>query len=504
MASEPTLEGYLKNNSKVNAARKKMEAAGKKLDAAKKALVSARSATPGVVEDIKASIESSRIAYNSIKEETSAIENQATVDFKKNYKSISTKANQGSLAELQAALSNAKSSEEYKLIQDSINKLQGKIANPQEYVEPSFKVSTKPGGVVTQQPNNGSQLQVEDFADTLKNSRAELKKATSQQLIDLGKKLNAAGIVAPEVGEYTDALLLAYKSAISKAQSAYGANKEFGTLNTFLDDQSRQIKLLGGAAGGAGGAAAAKPYGTISNKYDAEVSINNVFSGLLKREATSSEISSLTKILNDAEKKNLKINKDGIITGGIVPEQFIEDIIKTGTYLNSKKQPVAPNILGKLSEELKTKKQDVRTIAGQDLITTAKANGLTLSQSQLDAYTTAIQNGTKPDIIKNQIRATASMGLPDNVKKMMADGTDLETIYSPYKSAMAKTLEVDPNAITLDDPTLRSAFTSTGEQTLYDFQRSLRKDPRWQYTNNARENVSNSVTKVLQDFGFMG
>ena len=43
-----------------------------------------------------------------------------------------------------------------------------------------------------------------------------------------------------------------------------------------------------------------------------------------------------------------------------------------------------------------------------------------------------------------------------------------------------------------------------GETSLYDFQRALRKDARWQYTNNAREEVSNSVMQVLKDFGFRG
>jgi hypothetical protein len=86
----------------------------------------------------------------------------------------------------------------------------------------------------------------------------------------------------------------------------------------------------------------------------------------------------------------------------------------------------------------------------------------------------------------------------------MADGTDLETIYAPYKNVMYQTLELNPDAINLNDSTLRSAIGPNGEMPIYDFQRALRKDPRWQYTNNAREDVSNSVTKVLQDFGFVG
>jgi hypothetical protein len=256
---------------------------------------------------------------------------------------------------------------------------------------------------------------------------------------------------------------------------------------------------------GATGSGAPQPYGTISNALDAQTIIDRVFSGVLNRESTQAERTALTKILNDAERKNLKLTKDGITTGGFNPDQFIENVIKTGTYTDPKtKKPAVKGFTTKLNEEFKTKKQDASNLTAQDLMETATNNGLTLSQSQIDAYTKAIQNGTKLDVIKNQIRATASLGLPDNVKKLMAEGTDLETIYAPYKTTMASVLELDPGSIKLNDQTLRSAIGASGEMPIYDFQRALRKDARWQYTNNARKEVSDSVTKVLQDFGFMG
>jgi hypothetical protein len=255
----------------------------------------------------------------------------------------------------------------------------------------------------------------------------------------------------------------------------------------------------------ASGPGAPQPYGTISNPFDAQVIIDRVFSGVLNRESTQAERTALTKILNDAERKNLTLTKDGITTGGFDPDQFIENVIKTGTYTDSKtKKPITKGFTTKLNEEFKTKKQESSNLTAQDLMETARNNGLTLSQSQIDAYTKAIQNGTKLDVIKNQIRATASLGLPDNVKKLMAEGTDLETIYAPYKTTMASVLELDPASIKLDDQTLRSAIGMNGEMPIYDFQRALRKDARWQYTNNARKEVSDSVTKVLQDFGFVG
>lgn len=256
----------------------------------------------------------------------------------------------------------------------------------------------------------------------------------------------------------------------------------------------------------ASGSGAAEPYGTISNPLDAQATIERVFSNSgLNREPSKSEVTALTKILNDAERKNLRLTKNGITTGGFNPDQFIENIIKTGTYTDPKtKKPITKGFITKINEEFKTKKQDVSNINAQDLMETARNNGITLSQSQLDAYTKSIQNGTKPEVIKNQIRSTAALGLPDNVKKLMAEGTDLATIYAPYKETMASVLEIEPTAINLNDQTLRNAIGPNGEMPIYDFQRALRKDARWQYTNNARKEVSDSVSKVLQDFGFMG
>jgi hypothetical protein len=63
---------------------------------------------------------------------------------------------------------------------------------------------------------------------------------------------------------------------------------------------------------------------------------------------------------------------------------------------------------------------------------------------------------------------------------------------------------LNPNDIQLTDPALAKAISGEKTMTSYEFQRELRKDPRWQYTNNAREDVSNKVLRVLQDFGFQG
>jgi hypothetical protein len=142
-----------------------------------------------------------------------------------------------------------------------------------------------------------------------------------------------------------------------------------------------------------------------------------------------------------------------------------------------------------------------------ELQQTASANGLDLNKqfgSSVQGWLQKIAQGESPETYKQIIRDTAKIGLPDRVASLVDKGIDLETIYNPYRNMMAATLEVNPETIKLNDPTLRMAIGPEKEMSLYDYQRSLRKDARWQYTDNARQEVSSIAKTVLKDFGFQG
>ena len=193
---------------------------------------------------------------------------------------------------------------------------------------------------------------------------------------------------------------------------------------------------------------------------------------------------------------------------------FLTNLITTGKYVDPNtgkpikglKEDIKKSaaVLGTLSKSAQTLKTDARSLTVQTLQSTANANGVTLSPQQLDQYALDIQNGKDIKVIQSQIRNIAGAGMPENVKKLLAEGTDLATVYAPYKTQMAAILELSPESINFTDPTLRGAIGPNGEMSIYDFQKALRKDARWQYTNNAREDVFQSVGKVLQDFGFQG
>ena len=147
----------------------------------------------------------------------------------------------------------------------------------------------------------------------------------------------------------------------------------------------------------------------------------------------------------------------------------------------------------------------------------AKANGFSLKDilPNVSAITaggdleTAVLRGLADgsiDInrVAQDARMLAAQGQPQYVRDLLSQGYDLSAVYAPYRQTMANELELTPDQIDLNDPTLRMAITDKGDMNLYDFKKALRQDNRWQYTGTAKEEVSTAALKVLRDFGFQG
>ena len=233
----------------------------------------------------------------------------------------------------------------------------------------------------------------------------------------------------------------------------------------------------------------------VSSPTQAASTIQSVFKGILNRDATPEEIARFTTVLNNAERKAGRKTKT---TGGRT--EYTTDLDRV-QFLTEEVKKIKDPKTGK--SEFETKRGEKESLTGQDLMAVARANGIMLSQGQLSSYLNDIRNGRDVNVIKNDIRSTAGLGRPDNIKKLLSEGTNLETIYAPYKRTMASLLELDAESIDLNDTTLQSAIGDK-ELPIYEFRKLLKRDPRWQYTNNAREEVSNKVLRVLQDFGFQG
>jgi hypothetical protein len=140
----------------------------------------------------------------------------------------------------------------------------------------------------------------------------------------------------------------------------------------------------------------------------------------------------------------------------------------------------------------------------------AANNGINLSDQAATDYAVKIQAGLiDPNTAYNTIRESAAAAFPALADKIK-QGIDVKTLADPYIQSMSNILEVPDTGIDLFDPKIRSAMAYTlpdgkvGTKSIYDFEKELRQDPRWQYTNNARQQASSVATTVLKDFGFMG
>ena len=277
-----------------------------------------------------------------------------------------------------------------------------------------------------------------------------------------------------------------YQEALTGNQqrnAAIGINQ---TFDEFLD--ARISEQIGGGGG-------PKIDISISSPTDAASTIQSVFKGILGRDATPDEINKFTVVLNNAERKaGTRTKKVGSRTESISDLNRIQ-------FLTEEVKKIKDPKTGK--SEFETKRSEKDTLNTQSLQSIARANGVTLSPQEIEQYNLDIRNGKDIEVIKNQIRNLAGVGRPDNIKKLLAEGTDLGTIYAPYKRTMATLLELDPESIDINDSTLQTAIGDK-ELPIYEFRKLLKKDPRWQYTNNAREEVSNKVLRVLRDFGFQG
>lgn len=139
----------------------------------------------------------------------------------------------------------------------------------------------------------------------------------------------------------------------------------------------------------------------------------------------------------------------------------------------------------------------------------ANANGITKDDGYFQSAARSIAAGlSTEDDYNEEIRKTAaSLYLPYSQQILSGEHT-VEDLASSYTNLMAQTLELDPKSIKLTDPFIQKALTgtdaSTGDpqaQTLWDFKKTLRGDPRWGKTQGARDEVSSTVMGVLNGMG---
>ena len=91
----------------------------------------------------------------------------------------------------------------------------------------------------------------------------------------------------------------------------------------------------------------------------------------------------------------------------------------------------------------------------------------------------------------------------------IAGGETVTEIADPYVSKVSELLELNPNSVGVDNELIQRAMKQAGPDgkpaamDLWTFEKEVRKDNRWQYTKNARQEVANVTSELLRNFGVM-
>ena len=241
--------------------------------------------------------------------------------------------------------------------------------------------------------------------------------------------------------------------------------------------------------------------------------INDVFKDFYKRDATQVEIATYLPSLRNKYKskdgttkttikytyKNGElISTDYFTADNLDPKMWLTEQIKTSLLAGAQevaKEGIPEGPIGKNFVEVKN---------------FAARNGIMLSDQAAGDYATQIVTGKlSQDTVLNAIRDSAASAFPQLADKIKA-GIDVKTLADPYIQSMSNILEIPYTSVDLFDPKIRGALAYTlpdgklATKSIYDFENELRKDPRWEFTDNGKKAIADSTLRVLQDFGIQG
>jgi hypothetical protein len=358
-----------------------------------------------------------------------------------------------------------------------------------------------PGSTVSGDPNTDQTGQVDNFDALVKTAREYVKKTLDNKgRLALAEQLKAAGLDVPITGEYTDVLAEKYKQAIINAKGSYNLTKEYPTVDSYLNEQARQVAVLKAAGGGVGGEDERyKPFGQqeIFNKSTAEGVIENLYKNITGKDATGPEVNSLYKELLAEQKKASSISKGTykmvggrrvlVQESGLDPKVFLENRIK---QLPAYKE----------SQAAKSEKSRI------DLASTAIANGYNLETdfaNDLPNWLDAINKGESIDKFKNKIRVNARRILPEAVRNQIDPDEDLSTTFSTYINNIAKARGIPSSRVNLNE-VIRMATNDKGFADYQEFEKNKRSQVWWDESPEGISVTTTVLNDTLKDFGLLG
>ena len=183
-------------------------------------------------------------------------------------------------------------------------------------------------------------------------------------------------------------------------------------------------------------------------------------------------------------------------------------ITQTGGLGADVKQRIVNNMIAKGAGLDRQGKAGDFDVAVSTIKQQAADYGVSLSQDQARKYAlSSITSGAGIDAEVSKIKEIAK-GLYSPLAPYIDKGVSVKDLMQPYFNKKAQTLEIPEDAISLDNnegqEVLSKVVVDGKLAPLFDYEKSLRADPRWRFTKNANEMASGWTLKILRDFGIAG
>jgi len=335
------------------------------------------------------------------------------------------------------------------------------------------------------------------YADNLTELGIYLNGLGAAKIKSLKQKYSAAGLYdGPVNGTLgtSDRIIGLVANALTYQQVAKTKLNLDGAVS-----QAIKVDVDTGAAGTAG-----RTSGSMTARPSAAAEMQDTFRTMLGEPAPKSAVDAYYKELNALElsriSKARNIKGVDVTTKGVTEQERIDLLNKyVNQYANIRiaaadaGDPVAQTNLGK----------GQFGIAYTTLKNAYFENGIPISQATLNKQ--VLESASNTDRLKanmNLINLQAKTIFPALTDKIDA-GYTVKQLLSPYLQSRANILEED--ADTIDIKELKDiAKDPKGLMNLYDYEVSLRQNPKWRFTKNAQDSMARVASKLAQTFGLAG
>jgi hypothetical protein len=245
---------------------------------------------------------------------------------------------------------------------------------------------------------------------------------------------------------------------------------------------------------------------SFTKRANAADDADRFFMQYLGRGASKEEEDAYYEALRSLEQKNFtsttrKYDDKGNLISSVSTGDLVNDIDKT-------------LLLGKIAgKAIKGSKVDQLLTAGgqaagdiQNIMSIANEYGLVMTQQDaMDYVVTNLKKGKNVEQTKNKLIKLAQAKY-QNISNLIDDDISVKDIASQYIYDMSQVLELNPQAINVNDPTIQAALLNNNNQgtmSITEFNTMLRKDPRWGKTTNAKNTAASYALEILTSFGLV-